>query len=177
MKRLLDRINIRNIVIVFLCITVIIMAIGFSILSIQLKKEDPYYKVSFTSIEQTSSVKGGNANPIGKYKINTFDQRVDFKFVLNNPYDELIYKITIRNEGNIPVEIKDIIEIPEYTKNDELTKSLEPIRISYNDITENVLEPDEETEINLVVQFNPGNPQKKEVNFSLVLITSSPNNK
>ena len=174
MKRLLDRINIRNLVIIFLCITVIIMAIGFSVLSIELKKDDPLYKVSFTSVEQTSSVKGGNISPTGKFKINTFGQRVDFKFELNNPYDEMIYKITIRNEGNIPAEVKDIIEIPKYTKDESLSKSLEPIKISYNDITENVLEPDEETEINLVVQFNPGNPQKKEVNYSLILITSSP---
>jgi len=174
MKRLLDRINIRNLVIVFLCITVIIMAIGYSILSIELKKDDPLFKVSFTEVEQTSSVKGGSTNPEAKYKINNTGQRVDFNFQLNNPYDELIYKIVIKNEGNIPIEITDIIETPEYTKNNELAKSIEPLKISYNDVTENVLEPEEETEINLVVQFSQGTPQKKIINYSLVLLASSP---
>jgi len=174
MKRLLDRINIRNLVIVFLCITVIIMAIGYSILSIELKKDDPLFKVSFTEVEQTSSVKGGSTNPEAKYKINNTGQRVDFNFQLNNPYDELIYKIVIKNEGNIPIEITDIIETPEYTKNSELAKSIEPLKISYNDVTENVLEPEEETEINLVVQFSQGTPQKKNINYSLVLLASSP---
>ena len=159
MKRLLDRINIRNLVIVFLCITVIIMAIGFSVLSIELNKDDPFFKVSFTQIEQTSSVKGGTIDPEAKYKINSSGQRVDFNFILNNPYDELMYKVVIKNEGNIPIEIKDIIETPEY-----------------NDVTENVLAPEEETEINLVVQFAQGTPQKKSINFSLVLIASSPSN-
>ena len=124
MKRLLDRINIRNLVIVFLCITVIIMAIGFSVLSIELKKDDPFFKVSFTQIEQTSSVKGGTIDPEAKYKINSSGQRVDFNFILNNPYDELMYKVVIKNEGNIPIEIKDIIETQEYTKNDKLSKAL-----------------------------------------------------
>ena len=87
MKRLLDRINIRNVVIVFLCITVIIMAIGFSVLSIELKKDDPFYKVSFTTVEQVSSVKGGKSNPEGKFKINNSGHRVDFSFSLQEIID------------------------------------------------------------------------------------------
>ena len=176
MKRLLDRINMRNLVIIALCITVIVMAIGYAVLSIKLNKDDPYYKVSFTKVEQTSSVKGGTTNPEGKFKINSSGQKVDFKFSLNNPYDELIYKITIKNEGNIPIEIKDIIEYPEYTINSEAKKSIEPVKIFYNDVTENVLEPDGETEINLVIQFNSGLAQKKNIDYSLILITSSPKN-
>ena len=174
MKRLLDRINIRNLVIVFLCITVIIMAVGFAVLSSELNKEDPFSKVSFTTVDQVSSVKGGTTNPKGKYKINSSGQRLDFDFELNNPYDELIYRVTIKNEGTIPVEIKDIIEVPEYTKKEELVKSLEPVKISYNDVTENVLEPEEETEINLIIQFSSGTAQKKEFKYSLILIASSP---
>ena len=176
MKRLLDRINMRNLVIIALCITVILMAIGYSILSIRLNKDDPFYKVSFTTVEQVSSVKGGKSNPEGKFKINNSGHRVDFSFSLLNPYDELIYKIKIKNEGNIPVEIKDIIEFPEYTLNSELKKSLEPIKISYNDVTENVLEPEGETEINLVIQYGPGTIEQKNIKYSLVLITSSPEN-
>lgn len=176
MKRLLERINMRNLVIVVLCITVILMAIGYSVLSIKLNKDDPYYKVSFVAVEQVSSVKGGKTNPEGKYKINSSGHKIDFKFSLNNPYDELIYKIKIKNEGNIPVEIKDIIEFPEYTLDTKLKESLEPIKISYNDVTENVLDPEGETEINLVIQFAPGTAEKKDINYSLVLITSSPKN-
>ena len=174
MKRLTERINIRNLVIVFLCITVIIMAIGYSILSIELKKDDPVFKVSFTEVEQTSSVKGGTTNPEAVFKIDKLGQRVDFSFVLNNPYDELIYEIKIKNEGNIPIEIKDIIEIPEYTKNSDLIAKLEPIKISYNDITEIILAPDEETELNLVVQYGQGSPGQRNFDYALVLIAGSP---
>ena len=175
MKRLLERINMRNIVIVFLCITVILMAIGYSILSMELKKEDPFYDVSFTSVTQTTSVKGGNTNPEGKYKIKSSGQRVNFNFILNNPYDEIMYQITIKNNGNIPVEIKDIIEAPEYANNDKVKGLISPIKISYNDVTETILEPDEETEINLVVQYTQGEAKKMNVDYSLILATGSPN--
>lgn len=176
MKKLLERINIRNLVIILLCITVILMAIGYSILSMKLNTDDPYFDVSFTKVELTSSVKGGDINPTGKYKINSFGKKLDFTFELNNPYDEMIYKITIKNEGNIPIEIKDVIESPEYTKDDNLMKKIEPIKISYNDVTETILEPDEETEINLIIQFNPGEKQNKKIDYSFILIGSSPNN-
>ena len=175
MRRLLDRINMRNLVIVFLCITVILMAIGYAIISMKLKEEDPFYEVSIIKVEKISSVNGGSINPIGKHKIKSSNQRIDFNFTLNNPYDELIYRITIKNTGNVPAEIKDIAEYPEYTKDEKLIKSLSPIEMSYNDVTETILEPDEETEINLVIQFDHGESRKVEFNYSMVLITSSPN--
>lgn len=174
MKKLMDRINIRNLVIIILCITVILMAIGFSVLSMKLNVDDPYYNVEFTKIEQTSSVKGGSINPDSTYKIKSSGQRVNFNFQLNNPYDEIIYKLTIKNKGNMPVEIKDIVEYPEYSTDLKAKEKIYPVKISYNDVVDTVLEAGQSTEINLVVQYAMGEKAKKDIDYSLVLVTSSP---
>ena len=50
---------------------------------------------------------------------------------------------------------------------------LKPIKINYNDVKDTVLDPEETTEINLVIQYDQGQPVKKEINYSLVLIASS----
>lgn len=173
MKKLKENINIRNLIIIVLCITIILMAIGFGILSMNIDTKEPKFDVSFTTVEQTSSAKGGFVNPIGEYIIKSNGKKVDFKFTLNNPYDEMIYQITIKNNGTIPAKIEDILEYPEYTTDYNKSESIKPIKINYNDVKDTILDPEETTEINLVIQFDQGQPAKKEINYSLVLIASS----
>ena len=67
-------INIRNSVIIILCITIICMSIGFIVISIDYtknKKQDLSYNVVFEKIKKLSSVKGSNIEPKGTVKINT----------------------------------------------------------------------------------------------------------
>ena len=70
MKKL---INVRNSVIIILCITIICMAIGFIVISVDYTKktkENFSYSVIFTKIKKLSSVKGSTSEPKGTVSIN-----------------------------------------------------------------------------------------------------------
>ena len=73
-------INIRNSVIIILCITIIFMAIGFIVISVDYTKrnnEDFSYNVSFTDIKKSSSVKGSTTEPKGKVKISDNNSEIE----------------------------------------------------------------------------------------------------
>lgn len=168
-------INIRNSVIVILCVTIITLAVGFIVLSIELEtKKNQVFDISFKKIDKVTSIRGGNIEPIGDIKILSEGKILDMNFTLSNVHDELIYKATIKNEGTISARIIDILETPEYSKS--LSTSIKPLSISYTDIEGKILEAGEETEIKISVVYNPTEKQgKKNISLKLGLITKSNN--
>ena len=128
-------INIRNSVIIILCITIIFMAIGFIVISIDYtknKNKDLTYNVVFSSIKELSSVKGSNTEPKGKAEINEDSTEIEMNITMNSPHDELSYIATIENKGTVPIEILDIMESPDY-KLDSFKKLINPVTITLSD--------------------------------------------
>ena len=73
--------NIKNSIILVLCITIISMGIGFIVLSIELKskqKEVNIFDIIYTDVEIISSIKGGKKEPIGKINIKWKSTRYVF---------------------------------------------------------------------------------------------------
>ena len=133
--------NIKNSIILVLCITIISMGIGFIVLSIELKskqKEVNIFDIIYTDVEIISSIKGGKKEPIGKINILSNGKVLDMSFSLNNPNDELVYLVTIKNAGNISGEVIDLIESPEYST--KYLTSIKPVKITYTDVIGKILE-------------------------------------
>lgn len=170
-------INIRNSVIIILCITIICMAIGFIVVSIELKKQKDIknsFNVEFTKIVKSSSVKGSTTEPIGLAQIDNNRHLIHMNFQLNATHDELIYTATIKNTGNIAAKIIDIIESPNY-HDKQFSKLIDPITIQISELENRVLQPEEEVELKIIVYYNPSSLEhnKKEFNYSLGLLTKS----
>ena len=80
--------NIRNLIIIMLCITIISMGIGFAYLSVILEnknKEKPIFDVSITRITEETSIKGGVLAPVGMKKIKNDKKTIDFNFIMYTP--------------------------------------------------------------------------------------------
>ena len=171
-------INIRNSIIIMLCITIICMGIGFAVLSMKLtheNKKEPYFNVSFIKVKEEPSAKGGTISPIGTHSITNNGKELNMQFTLNVPNDELAYSIIVKNEGNIPAEIVNIKQTPDYNNDVNAINSIYPVTITTSDIVGKVLEPGEEETIKLIVQYNSSPIKKiKKFNYQLTLITSSP---
>lgn len=171
-------INIRNSIIIMLSITIICMGIGFAVLSMQLSnknEETPYFNVSFTKVKEEPSAKGGTIAPIGSHSITNNGKELTMQFTLNVPNDELAYSIVVKNEGNIPAEIVNIKETPDYTNDVNSANLIYPVTITRSDIIGKVLEPGEEETIKLMVLYNSSNTKKtKKFNYQLSLIAASP---
>ena len=174
MKKML---YIRNSIIIILCITIICMSIGFIILSIELKKTKDNYPVmdiAFTNVVMSSSVKGSDKEPMGKVDIMKDGLSLDMVFTMNSIYDELVYVATIKNHGNVPVEIVDILESPNY--NDHSFKDLiSPVTISLSDIKGKIVPEGEEIDLKIKVYYAPGKDTsvKKSFPYKLGLLTRS----
>lgn len=152
--------NIRNLIIIMLCITIISMGIGFAYLSVILEnknKEKPIFDVSITRVTEETSIKGGMLAPVGMQKIKNDKKTIDFNFIMYTPQDELSYTITIKNTGTLNAKIEDIITYPNYLEDTTLQASISPITITHNDLDGKTLEPEDELEIKLVVSYNIGN--------------------
>lgn len=171
-------INIRNSIIIMLCITIICMGIGFAVLSMQLskeKKEEPYFNVSFVKVKEEPSAKGGTLSPIGSHSITNNGKELNMKFTLNVPNDELAYSIIVKNEGNIPAKIINIKETPDYINDVTAASEIYPVTITHSDIIGKVIEPGEERVIKLMVLYNQSQIKKtKEISYNLSLIAASP---
>lgn len=167
--------NIKNSIILVLCITIISMGIGFIVLSIELKskqKEVNIFDIIYTDVEIISSIKGGKKEPIGKINILSNGKVLDMSFSLNNPNDELVYLVTIKNAGNISGEVIDLIESPEYST--KYLTSIKPVKITYTDVIGKILEPDEETQMKIKVTYDKIEvPKKISFNEKLAIITES----
>jgi len=171
-------INIRNSIIIMLCITVICMGIGFAVLSMQLskeKKDEPYFNVSFIKVKEEPSAKGGAIAPIGTHSITNSGKELSMKFTLNVPNDELAYSIIVKNEGNIPAKIVNIKETPDYINDVKAATEIYPVTITHSSIIGKVLGPGEEETIKLMVMYNQAQtPKPKEISYNLSLIAASP---
>lgn len=153
-------VNIRNLIIIMLCITIICMGIGFAYLSVVLEtknKEEHILDVSITKITEGTPIKGGMASPIGNKKLKNSNKTVDFNFTLFTPRDELTYTITIKNTGTLDAKIEDIVTCPNYLGDETTKMSIYPVTITHNDLSGKTLEPDEELQIELVVLYTPKN--------------------
>lgn len=173
----MKKIGIRNIIIALLCVTIICMAIGFSILSNQisnLKNKDYSFDVVVEEVKEATSVKGGITSPKCDYKINDDGHTLDMKFTLYTELDELAYNVIIENKGTMKAKIIDIISSPDYTNVKALSESIKPISITKTDISGKILAPGETTTIKVVARYNTSTTKgTKEIPYKLSLITQS----
>jgi len=153
-------VNIRNLIIIMLCITIICMGIGFAYLSVILEnknKEKPIFDVSITRVIEETPIKGGLVAPVGIREIKNDKKTVNFNFIMYTPQDELAYTITIKNTGTLSAKIEDIITYPNYLEDEKQKATIYPITITHNDLDGKILEPEDELEIKLVASYNIGN--------------------
>ena len=71
------------------------------------------------------------------------------------PYDEISYTITIENKGTLPAKIVELIEYPNYTKDSLAKNTIAPVEITYLDITDKILQPQETLDLNIVASYKP----------------------
>ena len=150
-------INIRNIIIVMLCITIILMGVGFTFLASCLENEKnkvDTFDVSITKIEAQTSIKGGLIDPTATKELLDDGKTANFVFTLNNPKDELAYEITIKNTGNVPVKIIKLISSPDYIKDSKIKSLIEPVTITHTEISDKTLFPEEQVKVKLLVTYN-----------------------
>lgn len=176
MKR---HVNIRTLIIIMLCITIICMCIGFAYLSVILENknnEKPILDISFTKITEETPIKGGMISPVGTKKLSNANKTLDFNFILYTPQDELSYTIIVENTGTLPAKIEDILTYPNYLDDEAVKNSIYPITITHNDLSGKVLEPDEQLQIKLVVSYMPkGNIGQVSIPYQLTVLASSVN--
>lgn len=168
-------INIRNSVIIILCITIICMSVGFIVISIDYtknKNKNLSYNVVFNTIKKTSSVKGSNIEPKGIVKINEDSTEIEMNITMNSPHDELSYIATIENKGTVPIEILDVFESPDY-KLDSFKKLINPVTITLSDVEGKVIKPKETIDLKVVFYYNTGNSGTKNFDYKIGLITRS----
>lgn len=172
-------INIRNLIIIILCITIICMGIGFAYLSVVLENknnENHVLDVSITKITEETPIKGGMISPQGQRELKNDRKTIDFTFNLFAPRDELSYIITIKNTGTLDARIEDIITYPNYLENIEAASSIYPVTITHNSLKGKTLEPDEELQIKLVVSYSPkANSGQVTIPYQMTVLASTLN--
>ena len=150
-------VKVKNIVIVALCATVILMAAGFVVLSVKLdnvKNELNSFNVEITKVKKVSSLKGGSREPLGDVRISKSKTAVDMEYVLYNPHDEVTYEITVTNKGTITAEINDVIISPDFT-DIKLANEYEPLSLSITSVAGKILAPGEEASMKVSVFYQP----------------------
>lgn len=169
-------INIRNSIIIILCVTIIIMTIGFIILSVKLQNKNSEvnkFNVVFSSVKKDSSTKGGDIEPQGMVDVKANGKELDMNFTLNYFHDEISYIVKVKNEGTVSAIIVDLLESPNY-KDVKFNSLIDPVTISYNDIVGRELKPQEELELKITIYYNPSTISgSRNFNYKLGLITES----
>lgn len=152
--------NVRDLIIVMLCITIICMAVGFCYVSILLDKknnEKTTFDVSIIKVDKKTPIKGGISNPVGSNLIMNDGKSVDFNFTLNVPGDELAYTVTLKNNGTLPAKIIDLVEYPNCSNDGEDIELIKPITITKTDVKGKVLKPEEKMDVTIVVKYGKTN--------------------
>ena len=170
-------IHIRNSVIIVLCVTIVFLGIGFIVLSMDLKKEKNQeftFDVSFSRIMKATSIKGGNIEPTGKIDISQSGKELDMSFSVTSVHDELSYVVTIRNNGNLPAKIVDILQSPDYSIKTFQTLIL-PVTITISDLKGKKIDPGEEVDLRINVYYNPSNlpASQKLIYYKLGIVAES----
>lgn len=172
------KINVRNLIIIMLCITIICLGIGFVFLSTKLEEvttKQNTFDIVFSKVEAKTAVKGGQNTPTGTNSITNQGSTVTFNLNLNVPYDELAYNIIIKNEGTLPAEIINILETPDYLNDASAQQKIYPVTINHNDVIGKILAPGEETELRITATYNLiANPTPKKINYQLSLLATTP---
>lgn len=173
-----ETINMRNWIIVILCITIVCMSVGFAFLSMQIEENNSKqntHDVSVLSVTPRTPVQGGTKIPTGETNITNSSQTINFKFNLFAPTDEVSYRITIKNKGTIPAEIISLIEYPDYFNDTAAAEKIFPVEIKHNNIIGKILAPGEETELNVAAIFNyKAIPKTIQVPYQITILTKSP---
>lgn len=154
---MLNKINVRNNIIVILCTTIIVLCIGFSILSIELKKEkeaDFVFRVNFENLEKSSSVKGSSKEPFGKAEIINQKMGLNFDFSLSSIHDEITFLATIKNNSDTSCEIVDVILSPDYV-NSDFKKQIASVEVTTTDLKGKIIPPKEEIEYKVTAYYMP----------------------
>ena len=162
----------RDNVIIALCITIILLGIGFILLSVKLKEKEDYlnvFDVSFVDVTKSSSIKGSIEEPKGNYEFLRNNKEVQFDITMNSTHDELSYIVVLKNTGNIPCEIVDLMESPSYSVGGNFSYLIDPVTISVTDIKGKVILPDEELPFKIIVYYNPSVKTLKPISFTYKL--------
>lgn len=147
----------RNWIIIILCSTIVCMGIGFAIVTMQLENvtnEHPTFAVEFTSAKERTPVQGGIKTPSATSSITNSNQTINIEFNLSSPRDEISYRITIKNTGNVKAEIIELIEKPDYLTSPAAATSILPVKISHNSISGKVLDPGEEVDLTIIAMYD-----------------------
>lgn len=158
------RINIRNLIIAMLCLTIVLMGIGFACLSMKLSEQiskKEILEVSITKIEEQTSIKGGLKAPTAVKELIDEGKTAKFHFTLNNPNDELAYKLTIKNTGDIPAKIIRLVSSPDYLNEQKFKSLIEPVVITHTDVNNKELKPNETLDIKLIITYKMSNNPKQ----------------
>lgn len=171
--------NIRNFIIVMLCITIIFMGIGFVALAKKLEaknEEKQIFDVEIISVKEETPIKGGTIDPIGTKEINSNGKIINFNFTLNAPHDELAYTISVKNKGTIPAKIVSFSGIPDYINNNKYKELISPVSISHTNLKNKVIEPGETITMKLLVVYNMSKTSLPvNVPYDMALIVESNN--
>ena len=174
MKKL---VQVRNRIIIVLCITIICMGIGFIILSMAFKKEKESissFDVVFSDVQTIAFVKGSDIEPSGKIEVIEGGRELDMTFTLNSVHDEASSVVTIRNNGTLPAEIVDVFTSPDYSI-ETYQKLISPVTLTFSDLKGKIIPPGEEMELKVVAYYAPNSitDAKKVVRCKVGLITKS----
>ena len=173
MKRLVKN---KNILIIILCITIILLSIGYALIAIRLKEReatDKIYDVSITNIQEGTAIRGGEVLPTSKSDIINGNKTADFTFNLQNPGDTLTYIITIKNNGNLKAKIDGLSESPDYLNSNTQANMILPVIINHNDITNQELNPGEEINLTISIEFTSnGLPMEKIIPYKISILSS-----
>ena len=173
MKKLIKN---KNLIIMILCITIILLCIGFTLVSIKLKQkeaEGKIYDVEIVNIQEGTAIKGGTVLPTGTHKIEDNGKTVNFTFNLTSPKDTLTYIITIKNNGNLKAKIDGLAESPDYLNDNNQANSILPVIINHNDITNQELNPGEEINLTISIEFTSnGLPMEKIIPYKISILSS-----
>ena len=167
-------IDVRNMIIVILCITIILLGGGFAYVSMQIedKKEEVIFDVAIVSVEQMTAMQGGINKPKGTYNISNSGKTVDFLFNIYASGDEVCYKVVIKNNGNMPVRIVDLVEIPDYLNDVSSAQKIYPVKISHDDINGKKIAAGEEIELKVVAYLNSVNKELAlEIPYQINILT------
>lgn len=172
-------INIRNLIITMLCITIIFMGIGFAFLAVKLEEKcsiEESFDIVITKAEAQTSIKGGQTAPTATKELVDDGKTIKFNFTMNNPNDEIAYEITIKNTGTLPAEIIRLVSTPDYISDQKASSSIEPVVITHTKLKNKTLNPEETTTVKLVVKYNmSNNPKQIYIPYQLTVLATSKN--
>lgn len=170
-------INIRNTIIIVLCITIVLMAIGFIAISVKLKSyrdKEERFNVVFYDVSKQNVVKGSSQSPVGQATIDSSGKILNMNFSMFATHDELTYTVTIKNTGTLPAKIIKIHKNPDYDI-EAYKQLIYPVNITTTDVEGRTLSPGEELEYKINLYYNPSTNKvvTKNFNYNLALITES----